>query len=117
MALLYARGSHHITLNGEGRIAGNASCWFSTEADDQGCYDIRPPCNPANPTGMGLDNAYCVNLQTGRAWGVDVYPGGLPALYANGVKDLMLSELRIRRPTPLPQGWNACAIEQENADA
>ena len=66
---------------------------------------------------MGLDNAYRVNPQTGRAWGVDIYPGGLPALYANGVRELTLNDLRIRRPQPLPQGWGECAIVQENADA
>lgn len=86
-------------------------------SDEQGCYDIRPPCNPASPTGMGLDNAYRVNPDTGRAWGVDAYPGGLPALYANGVQGLTLNDLRIRRPQPLPQGWCANAIVQENADA
>lgn len=86
-------------------------------SDEQGCYDIRPPCNPASPTGMGLDNAYRVNPQTGRAWGVEAYADGLPALYANGVSDLTLDGLRIRRPEPLPQGWNPEAIVLQNADA
>ena len=101
----------HVTFN------GLSLQQLSGPSDEQGCYDIRPPCNPASPTGMGLDNAYRVNPQTGRAWGVDAYPGGLPAFYANGVQDLTLNDLRIRRPTPLPQGWNINAIVQENADA
>ena len=90
---------------------------LSGPSDEQGCYDIRPPCNPASPTGMGLDNAYRVNPQTGRAWGVERYPGGLPAVYARGVDELTLIDLRIRRPVPLPAGWNTHAIVQDNADA
>ncbi|BBR59592.1 glycoside hydrolase family 28 protein [Klebsiella sp. WP4-W18-ESBL-05] len=90
---------------------------LSGPSDEQGCYDIRPPCNPASPTGMGLDNAYRVNPQTGRAWGVERYPGGLPAVYARGVDELTLIDLRIRRPEPLPAGWNTHAIVQDNADA
>ncbi|MEX3019938.1 glycoside hydrolase family 28 protein [Kluyvera sp. STS39-E] len=89
----------------------------ASPSDEQRCYDIRPPCNPANPTGMGTDNAYRVNPQTGRAWGVDTYPGGLPALYANGVRGLTLNSLHIRRPQPLPPDWNSREIVQENADA
>ena len=75
-------------------------------AQEQGCYDVRPPCNPAKPTGMGLDNAYLVNPQTGRAWGVEPYPGGLPALYADGVVGLVLREFNAVRPIPLPAGWH-----------
>ena len=33
---------------------------------EQGWYDIRPPCNQANPGGMGLDNAYAINPATQR---------------------------------------------------
>ena len=101
----------HVTFN------GLSLQQLTGPSDEQGCYDIRPPCNPASPTGMGLDNAYRVNPQTGRAWGVDAYPGGLPALYANGVRGLTLNDLRIRRPQALPQGWSEHAIVQENADA
>lgn len=75
-------------------------------AQEQGCYDIRPPCNPARPTGMGRDNAYLVNPDTGRAWGVEPYPGGLPVLFADGVARLTLRSLNVQRPQPLPPGWN-----------
>ncbi|MCL0269292.1 glycoside hydrolase family 28 protein, partial [Klebsiella pneumoniae] len=51
---------------------------------EQGLYDVRPPCNPQSPTGMGMDNAWCLNPHSGRAWGVEPYPGGLPVMYANG---------------------------------
>ncbi|WP_436856494.1 glycoside hydrolase family 28 protein [Citrobacter tructae] len=77
---------------------------------EQGCYDIRPPCNPLRPTGMGLDNAYNVNPATGRAHGVEDYPGGLPALYASGITGLRLSALDIRRPETLPTHWHPHAI-------
>ena len=85
-------------------------------SDEQGCYDIRPPCNPASPTGMGLDNAYLVNVETGHAWGVERYAGGLPAFYANGVEALTLNDLQIHRPEPLPSHWNTSAVIVENAD-
>lgn len=78
--------------------------------EEQGYYDIRPPCNPARPTGMGLDNAYLVNPQTGRAWGVECYPDGLPVLFADGVAKLTLRSLNIQRPVPLPAGWNPCEV-------
>lgn len=91
---------HDITFNGVQlqQVQG--------DAQEQGCYDVRPPCNPAKPTGMGLDNAYLVNPQTGRAWGVEPYPGGLPALYADGVVGLVLREFNAVRPIPLPAGWH-----------
>jgi Endopolygalacturonase len=83
-------------------------------AQEQGCYDIRPPCNPARPTGMGLDNAYLVNPQTGRAWGVERYPDGLPVLFADGVAKLTLRSLNVQRPVPLPAGWNPCEVVMVN---
>ncbi|MDK9605068.1 glycoside hydrolase family 28 protein [Lelliottia wanjuensis] len=76
------------------------------ESDEQGCYDVRPPCNPERPTGMGLDNAYKVNAETGRAHGVEPYPHGLPAIYAHGVDELHLHAVTLTRPSPLPAGWD-----------
>lgn len=76
------------------------------ETDEQGCYDVRPPCNPERPTGMGLDNAYKVNAETGRAHGVEPYPHGLPAIYAHGVDGLHLHAVTLTRPSPLPAGWD-----------
>ncbi|MGD8106030.1 glycoside hydrolase family 28 protein [Pantoea sp. FN0302] len=77
-----------------------------SEHPEQGWYDIRPPCNPANPTGMGLDNAYAINPATDRPWGVEAWPGGMPGLFAQGVTALSLSQIAIHRPDPLPPGWN-----------
>lgn len=77
---------------------------------EQGCYDVRPPCNPERPTGMGLDNAYRVDPQTGRAHGVGRYPHGLPAIFACGICGLHLNELHIARPSPLPADWDVESI-------
>ncbi len=60
----------------------------SSAHPDWGFYDVRPPCNPDNPTGMGLDNSYKLNPHTGRPFGVDPYEGGVPGFYVRGVKDL-----------------------------
>ncbi|WP_226101878.1 glycoside hydrolase family 28 protein [Dickeya oryzae] len=80
------------------------------DSTEQGLYDVRPPCNPARPTGMGLDNAYLVNPDTGRAYGVEAYPGGMPALFARGINGLTLHNMTLQRPSPLPVGWNHDAI-------
>lgn len=76
------------------------------------CYDVRPPCNPDSPTGMGLDNAYKLNPLTGEAFGVEPYPGGLPGLFARGVEQLQLHQVTILRPQPLPAGWHADCVVQ-----
>ncbi|ACS84778.1 glycoside hydrolase family 28 protein [Musicola paradisiaca] len=98
-------------------IAFNAVSIRQLPSDNhaQGEYDIRPPCNPERPTGMGLDNAYRVNPQTGRAFGVEKYPGGLPAIFAKGVASLHLNDIQIIRPDHLPPGWNPQAIVMEDA--
>ena len=79
----------------------------------QGEYDVRPPCNPERPAGMGLDNAYRVNPLTGRAFGVEQYPGGLPAFFARGVTALHLENINVLRPERLPHGWNVQEIVTE----
>ncbi|OOC14815.1 hypothetical protein BM451_04240 [Dickeya dadantii] len=81
-----------------------------SHSPEQGLYDVRPPCNPDRPTGMGLDNAYLVNPDTGRAYGVETYPTGLPALFARGVSGLTLHHMTLRRPSPLPAGWSHDAV-------
>ncbi len=87
-----------------------------SDSAEQGCYDIRPPCNPLRPTGMGRDNAYHVNPQTGRAHGVENYPDGLPAIYANGISGLRLTEVTIHRPDELPSHWNTQPIVLLNCE-
>lgn len=68
-----------------------------SQASDRGCFDVRPPCNPANPTGVGLDNAFSMNSETGKPFGVAPYPGGMPALFASRVKGLKVSNLQVSR--------------------
>ena len=68
-----------------------------SEADDRGCFDVRPPCNPATPTGAGLDNAFNLNAATGKSFGVSSYPGGMPALYAEHVNGLKVSGFTVIR--------------------
>ncbi|CAG9298220.1 glycoside hydrolase family 28 protein [Celerinatantimonas diazotrophica] len=79
---------------------------------EQGLYDVRPPCNPEHPTGMGLDNAYRLNPNTGQAFGVEPYPKGLPAIYTQGVEQLHLEHLIIERPPTLPKNWDIHPIVQ-----
>ncbi|KAA8916736.1 hypothetical protein TRICI_001092 [Trichomonascus ciferrii] len=75
-------------------------------SEGQGCYDVRPPCNPENPTGMGLDNAYKMNPATGLPHGVERYPGGLPCMFLKGAEPAKMSNVKFHRPSPLPEGWN-----------
>jgi polygalacturonase len=78
---------------------------------EQGHYDVRPPCNPASPTGMGLDNAYKMDSLTGLAYGVAAYPHGLPGVFARGVENLQLHNVTIVRPQPLPAGWHTAPYD------
>lgn len=78
--------------------------------DDQGTYDIRPPCNPENPTGMGLDNAYKMNTATGLPHGVERYPGGLPCMFFKGAEPAKIFNVKFHRPSPLPKNWNTNEI-------
>ena len=78
----------------------------STEHVDYGCYDIRPPCNPAAPTGMGLDNSYSLNTKTGKPHGVERYQNGIPVFYSRGVNNLQIRHLTLRRDNPDDVVWN-----------
>ena len=102
---------HDVTFN------GLSFAQHLSVSGEQGCYDVRPPCNPQRPTGMGRDNAYRVNPQTGRAHGVELYPHGLPALYAAGVEGLQLHAIHISRPQPLPAGWDEESIRIDLANS
>lgn len=103
----------HTEVEGKLRNISLHAIRFEQLASDnaeQGCYDVRPPCNPARPTGAGLDNAYLMDPATGRAYGVHAYPDGLPAVYVQGGHNVTLERLDLRRPTPLPAGWNPQAV-------
>lgn len=82
---------------------------------EQGLFDIRPPCNPTSPTGMGLDNAYCINKETGLPHGVERYPGGLPCIYSD--VPISVEDVHFDRPEPLPKNWNTKEIIVKAATA
>ncbi len=77
-----------------------------TDHDDFGYYDIRPPCNPDTPTGMGLDNSYKINPETKKPFGVEIYKNGIPAIYSFGVAEFEVNNLKVIRENPDSNVWN-----------
>ncbi len=77
-----------------------------TDYGDFGFFDIRPPCNPFSPTGMGVDNSYKINPATGKPYGVEGYDSGIPAFYAVGVSHLKIRHLTTRRENPADPAWD-----------
>ena len=74
-------------------------------------YDLRPTnADLAPPKGVsGRGNAW-VRGQDGKIVGLFDYPGGLPGVFAQNVAGLALEDVKIRRPEPLPAGWNQVNI-------
>ena len=70
-------------------------------------FDLRPTnADLAPPKGaQGRGNAW-VRGQDGKIVGLFDYPGGLPGIFAQNVTGLELEDIMIRRPEPLPAGWN-----------
>jgi len=70
-------------------------------------FDLRPTnADLAPPKGaQGRGNAW-VRGQDGKIVGLFDYPGGLPGVFAQNVTGLELEDITIRRPEPLPAGWN-----------
>ncbi|EJZ18884.1 glycoside hydrolase family 28 protein (plasmid) [Rhizobium sp. Pop5] len=70
-------------------------------------YDLRPTNADLAPKadGGGRANAW-TRGSDGRVIGLQDYPGGMPAVYVAGVTGILMNEVRITRPEPLPQGWN-----------
>ncbi|AJC82850.1 polygalacturonase protein (plasmid) [Rhizobium etli bv. phaseoli str. IE4803] len=79
-------------------------------------YDLRPTNADLAPKaeGGGRANAWTRGAD-GRVIGLQNYPGGMPAVYAADVTGILMNEVRITRPTPLPQGWNAIDVVFETA--
>ncbi|SKA12758.1 glycoside hydrolase family 28 protein [Consotaella salsifontis] len=69
--------------------------------------DLRP--GPADLQGevadTGRKNAWRKDAD-GRLIGLEPYPGGMPGLFARGVSELVVEDVEIVRPDPLPKGWN-----------
>lgn len=81
------------------------------DLDPVGHYDLRPTTADLapEPGQEGRKNAW-VRGADGRIVGLVPYDGGMPALYARHVDGLGLAQLRLRRPEPLPPGWNRSAL-------
>ncbi|WFU90454.1 glycoside hydrolase family 28 protein (plasmid) [Rhizobium sp. CC1099] len=79
-------------------------------------YDLRPTNADLAPRadGGGRANAW-TRGSDGRVIGLERYPGGMPAAYVAGVTGIFLEEVLIKRPAPLPQGWNKIDVAFETA--
>ena len=74
--------------------------------------DLRPTAADVNDhrdPAVGVANAWTLD-DTGRVIGLAPYPGGLPAVWAEHVTELAMDDVEVRRPQPLPAGWNAATI-------
>lgn len=90
----------HLTLQQQPGPLGTAQ-WL----------DLRPTAaDVAVPDGAeGRANSW-VRLADGSIAGLTRYPGGLPLLYAQGVRGLQLQDGGSQRPQPLPTGWHREAL-------
>ncbi|WFS04555.1 glycoside hydrolase family 28 protein [Rhizobium tumorigenes] len=76
------------------------------------CYDIRPTIEdrfdrfPIGDASAGRVNAWRFDAD-GKIIGLVTYPNGMPGLFASGVIDLVMEDIEIARPNPLPEGWNS----------
>ncbi|ANK95264.1 MULTISPECIES: polygalacturonase PglB [Rhizobium] len=79
-------------------------------------YDLRPTNADLAPKadGGGRANAW-TRGSDGRVIGLQDYPRGMPAVYVADVAGILMKEVRITRPTPLPQGWNENDVVFETA--
>ncbi|MDQ0455705.1 polygalacturonase PglB [Rhizobium paknamense] len=73
-------------------------------------YDIRPTEADRfdrfeEEGAKGRVNAWRFDAE-GRIIGLIDYPGGMPALFAKGVAGLVMEEVTVDRPDPLPERWN-----------
>ncbi|MEZ2126623.1 MULTISPECIES: glycoside hydrolase family 28 protein [unclassified Sinorhizobium] len=77
-------------------------------------YDLRPTnADLAPPEGAeGRGNAWLRGAD-GKILGLVDYPGGLPGVFTHNVTHLVMEEVAIERPTPLPAGWNSLDIVSE----
>ena len=74
-------------------------------------YDLRPTNADIAPSAdaAGRANAWTQDAE-GRIVGMEDYPGGMPAIYLEGVHDFSADDVAIKRAMPLPEGWNGQEI-------
>ncbi|UTY45978.1 polygalacturonase PglB [Sinorhizobium fredii] len=77
-------------------------------------YDLRPTFADIalSEEADGRANAWTRGAD-GRIVGLLDYPGGMPAIFLKGVEGLTAQDVAVRRPAPLPEGWNAKDIVEE----
>ncbi|OAP36472.1 polygalacturonase [Sinorhizobium glycinis] len=77
-------------------------------------YDLRPTFADIAPSAeaAGRANAWTRGAD-GRILGLIDYPGGRPAIYLRGVEGLVAEGVTVKRPAPLPEGWNGEDIVEE----
>lgn len=70
-------------------------------------YDVRPTKFDLapSPDAAGRANAW-VRDADGKVIGLVSYPGGMPGVFASNVENLLLQEVKISRPNPLPEGFH-----------
>lgn len=74
-------------------------------------YDLRPTNADIAPSAdaAGRANAWTQDAH-GRIVGMEDYPGGMPAIYLEGVHGFLADGVAIKRAMPLPEGWNSQEI-------
>lgn len=74
-------------------------------------YDLRPTNVDLSPPKdvEGRGNAWLRGAD-GKIIGLVDYPGGMPAVFAHNTADLILDNVEVQRPDPLPPGWNRIAL-------
>ncbi|WOS66565.1 polygalacturonase PglB [Sinorhizobium fredii] len=77
-------------------------------------YDLRPTFADIAPSAEadGRANAWTRGVD-GRIVGLLDYPGGMPAIFLKGVEGLIAQDVAVKRPAPLPEGWNTKDIVEE----
>ncbi len=86
------------------------------------CYDIRPTIEdrfdrfPIGDKSAGRVNAWRFGPD-GKIIGLIDYPNGIPGIFTKGVSDLIVEDIEITRPDPLPENWNAQVVVVTAASA
>ncbi|MES5099947.1 glycosyl hydrolase family 28 protein [Agrobacterium sp. BA1120] len=86
------------------------------------CYDIRPTIDdrfdrfPIGDKSAGRVNAWRFGPD-GKIIGLIDYPNGIPGIFTKGVSDLIVEDIEITRPDPLPENWNAQVVVVTAASA
>lgn len=70
-------------------------------------YDVRPTKFDLapSPDAAGRANAW-VRGADGKIIGLVPYPGGMPGVFASDVENLALEDVKVSRPSPLPEGFH-----------